>query len=152
MLTHTQFTQGRDLVDLGSNIRPEDAEEIFVSTGLDVLPGLVTSVASSDVAITVMAGDETVCVFGAGSVGGGYGIIWMLASEHIKKHGIHFLRHVNEYVDALHDITKCKYLYNYTYAKNHLHHRLLKMAHFQFYDKVYLRHGYEFYPVIREKI
>jgi len=148
MLTHLAPVEGWHVLQVANTIRPADADEIAAMSGLDPLEGLVASVAHSHVRYAMMAGDTPVSLYGARSLGGGVGVVWLLASTEVHRHTTQFLRSSIEYVNRLHDETGCDTLANYTDARNKVHHKWLRFTGFSFGKTVDIN-GHPFHEIYR---
>lgn len=60
------------------------------------------------------------------------GIIWMLGTDDIARHKIHFLRNCKKGLNDLFTEANKEGFYNYTYTENTLHHNWLQWLGFKF--------------------
>ncbi|CAB4124776.1 hypothetical protein UFOVP63_29 [uncultured Caudovirales phage] len=128
-------------------MRDEDVEEAW-AIGLTPLDALTQSIHGSTLVYT-MIGHEGVPISIVGVSPSPYpnwGLIWMLGTPGIVSNKITFLRHSRAALVKMFEETGSEVLYNYTYAKNKVHHDWLRWLGFTFIRKVsLLPHGEEFY-------
>lgn len=143
-------TLGWHVAELSKRLRTADKNEVEAACGLGPLEGLVYSVASSHLSYTVMEGDEPVAIYGGTRVGGGKGIIWMLASDALERHSIQFLRESRSHIDALQIELQCPEVFNFTDKRNTLHHKWLRWTGFTFEPEIPYGHlQLPFYKITR---
>lgn len=138
---------------VAKNMRPEDVEECL-AFGHDPLNALGFSRAASTVCYTLVGRDNTpVAIVGVGEgIYKNWGSIWLLGTDGIKTNKMTFLRNSKEALQRLYDESGFDVFYNYTYAKNDLHHYWLRWLGFSFLRKVTLPpHNHEFYEFARLK-
>lgn len=120
-----------DVRPLAANLRPSDTSEIFAASGLSNEAALKLGL-QGDVCKTICDSEgNPVAIFGTNPTEvEGLGSIWMVATTGFNKVQRQFLR---ECRDGISDLgKKYKALYNYTDARNKLHHRWLKWCGFVF--------------------
>ena len=128
-----------DVEFLAPRLRYEDKREILSSSGRSPYQALLTGFFQSDFCFTIVnTEDVPVGMYGVG----GDGVIWLLASDDIKKIKISFLRESRQVVNFLN--SKYRKLWNYVDCRNELHIRWLKWCGFIFIRKV--NHGVENLP------
>ena len=130
MQLHLDHIKGWHVAELAGKLRQADKDEIRAMADLDPLEGLAESVAWSHVAYSIMEDETPIAMYGARKVGGGVGIVWMLASDALERHSIQFLRNSIKYIDALHHEVGCRVLTNFTDKRNTLHHKWLRWTGF----------------------
>lgn len=131
-----------DVEYLSQNLRPEDVEECLAS-GVTPLDALRHGFACSTPCLTGVTPDPA-AMFGVAPGG----LVWLLGTPAIEKHSVAFLRRSHAALEVLHADNDL--LWNYTFAKNTLHHRWLKWLGFKFLRKVELQ-GNQFYEFARLK-
>lgn len=152
-MKYTRPAYWDDVCYVSDNMRPEDIEECEAG-GLNHFDALRLSFERSDVAYTLITPDDVPCaILGVSpSPLQGMGIIWMLGTDGIRKHKITFLRNSLPGLQRLYDETGYEALYNYTYAKNKLHHAWLRWLGFKFIREVPMPpYDQPFYEFVRLK-
>ena len=118
-----------DAVQVANNLRPEDLQEL---EGLGHTPlGVPFSVLASDVAVAFFS-KEGVIAGVAGIVPDareGVGIIWMLCTPEVQKEPFTFVRQAKKWLAD--EQRNYRLLWNLADARNHFHHKLLKMLGFK---------------------
>jgi hypothetical protein len=152
VILHRQATWD-DVYYIADNMREEDQDECRAG-GLTPLDALSLSFDGSQVAYTLFEPVSLVpaAVLGVshGALGPGFGNVWMLGTDGIRKHKFAFLRRCKPFVDSLFEETGYDALYNYTYVENKLHHAWLKWLGFKFIREVELPpYGHCFYEFVR---
>ena len=123
-----------DIIPLSRNLRDADVAEILAASGMTPEAALLLGF-SGDICKTMVAPDGTpVGIFGTNpTTVDGLGSIWMVATKDFNKVQRQFLR---ECRDGIRELSKgYKALFNYTDARNHIHHRWLKWCGFVFINK-----------------
>ena len=118
-----------DAVRVANNLRPEDLQELE-GLGHDRL-AIPFSVLASDVAVAFFS-KEGVLAGVAGIVPDpdpGVGIIWMLCTPEVQKEPINFVKQAKQWLAD--EQRNYRLLWNLADARNHLHHKLLKMLGFK---------------------
>jgi hypothetical protein len=145
-------TNWDDVYFVVDNMRDEDIEECM-ACGRTALDALSRSFEVSEVTYTLMSPDgHPAAILGVtdGPLGEHFGIVWMLGTNDIKKHKMHFLRACKAGLDSLFAECGKEALYNYTYANNSLHHVWLRWLGFTFLRQVELPpYGHSFYEFVR---
>ena len=118
-----------DALEVAKNLRLEDLNEIE-ALGHNRL-GVVFSVALSDVAISFFNDKgEIAGIAGiAPDTREGVGIIWMLCTPAIQAQPIAFVKHAHAFLRD--QQSNYRLLWNLADARNHLHHKLLRMLGFK---------------------
>lgn len=122
-----------DVDFLSNNLREEDVEEVLAGNNTP-LNALSHGFEKSSPCYTLIDRQSTPLGM-LGVVGGTYansGIIWLLGTKGIEDNSVAFLRNSKPVLDDLFYRTGCTFFYNYTYAKNELHHRWLRWLGFTF--------------------
>jgi hypothetical protein len=122
-----------DIRFVADHMRIEDVEEVLAQ-GSTPFDGLVRSRDNSTLCHTLIEPDGTPCAL-LGICPGYYaksGLIWLLGTQGIERNPITFLRHSKSALTELFEAGPYDFLYNYTYAKNQLHHKWLKWLGFKF--------------------
>lgn len=114
-----------DLEYLAEHLRECDKEEVLVNSD-DVLGALEESVDLSQYVQVIDVSGVPMGIFGTAHYGGDQCTIWMLATDEIENYSQTFLRNSKRMIRYLFEITGANRFYNYTYAKNKLHHRWLR--------------------------
>jgi hypothetical protein len=83
--------------------------------GFSVLDALITSLSLSEEAYVGEAEGQPFCLFGVSAEGG----LWMVGTEDIRRHRVHFLRHSKEWLKRL--ATEHPVLWNWIDSRNTLH-------------------------------
>ena len=118
-----------DAVRVANDLRPEDLQELE-GLGHDRL-AIPFSVLASDAPVAFYAKDGTL----AGVAGivpdpdPGVGIIWMLCTPAVQKEPINFVKQAKHWLAE--EASNYRLLWNLADARNHLHHKLLKMLGFK---------------------
>ena len=118
-----------DAVRVANNLRPEDLQELE-GLGHDRL-AIPFSVLASDAPVAFFS-KEGVLAGVAGIVPDpreGVGIIWMLCTPEVQKEPFTFVRQAKQWLAD--EQRNYRLLWNLADARNHLHHKLLKMLGFK---------------------
>ena len=150
MDSYVRDTTLEDLPILAATLRPSDTAEILAASGRSNLEALTIGL-SGEVCKTVCLSDGTpVAIYGTNpTLTDGLGSIWMVATVDFHKMHMQFLKEGKGYVQ---DLSKgYKTLFNYTDARNALHHRWLKWCGFVFINKHenYGKNGEAFFEFVR---
>lgn len=140
MIQYLRKADVDDVEHVAAHIRTEDAEEVG-ALGFSPLDALLLSFDRSDIAYTLLEPSGTPCAIVGVSpspYGDPWGLIWLLGTSGIERVPMTFLRHSRAALDLLYAESGKTVLYNYSYAKNSLHHRWLKWLGFKFLRKVNL--------------
>ena len=134
-------------------MREEDQDECRAG-GLTPFDALSLSFEESEKAYTLFEPDSLIpaAIVGVcpGKLGPGFGSVWMLGTDGIRKHRYAFLRRCKPFVEGLFNETGYEALYNYTYLENKLHHSWLKWLGFKFLREVELPpYQLPFYEFVR---
>lgn len=138
-----------DVGYVSAHLRREDVEEVEAA-GYTPLDALVHGYECSDQCLTIIDPKT-------GDPGGMLGVvpakdrllgrIWMLGTKTIERNTTTFLRQSKPMLEHLYGEHEA--LFNYTFEKNHLHHRWLRWLGFHFINRVELTPGNHFYEFIR---
>lgn len=122
----------RDAADLAPRLRPDDAREVLAAGSPSSLHALSGGYIHSTHCLTVTDEDDVPQImFGVcGVKGEDLGYIWLLGSDFLDKHPVHFLRLTPKWLDAFH--ADFPLLGNYVDARNTLHIKCLKWFGFSF--------------------
>ncbi|MFN4278306.1 MAG: hypothetical protein ACK4FJ_18590 [Ferrovibrio sp.] len=141
-----------DVWRLAPNLRKADAEECLAGTGNGPLKALLNSYLGSTQVFVAEDDEGPFCMFGSGPTGiHSVGFVWMLGTPGLQKNRIQFARESRMWVDRLHD--GFPVLWNFTDARNEVHHRWLRWCGFTFIKK-HEQFGVErrpFYEFVRIK-
>lgn len=113
-----------DLEYLAENLRDADKTEVLAHGGT-VLEALDESVSLSTYCKVIHVDDTPIAVMGAAEYQTGKWTIWMLGTPGIEDIKITFLRYSKDVIRFLFEYTGADQFFNYTYAKNELHHKWL---------------------------
>ena len=128
-----------DVAFIADHMRVEDVEEV-VAAGSDPFNSLSFGLAQSKPCLTLLNGEGTPIAM-CGVAPGAYpnsGAIWLLGTQGIEEVPITFLRYSKQALDLMFKECGAEYVYNYTYAKNIVHHKWLKWLGFTFLRQVNL--------------
>lgn len=135
---------------IAANLRPADIAEIKASSGRDPGEAIKASATLENTWVACLPDGEPAGIYGITETGiPGLGAIWMVATT--KFHLLHrqFLREGRQEIERIgHGYSA---LYNFTDARNHVHHRWLKWAGFTFIKRheSYGAEGRPFYEFVR---
>ena len=134
MQGYTRDTIKEDIKILASTLRPSDIAEVTSASGLSVMDALEVG-RQGDVCKTICTSEGTpVAIFGSSPTDTeGLGSVWMVATTAFNKVHRQFLKECREGVRELSKGYKA--LFNYTDARNTVHHRWLKWCGFVFINK-----------------
>ena len=140
----------KDALHLANNLRAEDRKEVL---GLGhtplVLPACVSK--SNGTAVSMFRPDNGDLAGIAGVMPGankGEGIIWMVCTPAIEGKGLLFVRNAKRWLKEIEQ--DYDYLWNLADARNHFHHKLLKMLGFRAIREVYPAPYYlPYYEIIK---
>lgn len=135
-MLHTEVTEAWHISSLASRLRDADKQEIKASSDLEALEGLSRSVEYSPICYTIMEDELPVGIFGTAPDDANSALVWMLASEDLKRHSRQFLRESRDYIKQLHKESKADLLWNLTDKRNTVHHKWLKWCGFSFIREV----------------
>lgn len=132
---YARDTLESDLEPLAANMRKADKDELYAMVGWQPLPSLRFALRESEICRTgVNAEGDPVMIYGISK--GDYpnsGIIWMLGTDKLYTVKREFL---DQCQDEIKNISKgYSLVYNYTDARNSMHHRWLKWCGFTFINK-----------------
>lgn len=118
---------------LAPRLRPEDRDESYAAFGLPPELTLTFGARFSDVAFTMVAGEEPVGMFGVSGLPEvpHAGSVWLVATPTLERHAVTFLRGSRPWVDRLH--RRWPVLMNRADARNTVHHRWLRWLGFTIY-------------------
>ena len=132
---YTRNTSQDDIPFLAMNLRDADKAEIAAASGLATEVALERGYLHSKRCKTVCMSDGTpAAIYGVGDTDiKGLGSIWLLATPDLIKIQRQFLRECREGIAELSQGYSC--VFNYTDARNTVHHRWLKWCGFTFIKK-----------------
>ena len=136
LMLHTEVTEAWHIPSLASRLRDADIQEIIASSDLQAIDGLARSVECSDICYSIMEGELPVAIYGSTMDTNNSALIWMLASDEIKRHSRQFLRESKNYIRMLHKEANADLLWNLTDKRNTVHHKWLKWCGFSFIREV----------------
>ncbi len=110
---------------LAENLRKLDEEEVL-ALGVDVLSTLEESAHYSETVYVIDVSGKPAGILGAATYRDGKWALWMLGTDEITQLSRQFLRYSKPMIRRLFDETGAQQFFNYTYAKNKLHHRWLE--------------------------
>jgi hypothetical protein len=113
---------------IAPRIRQADRDEILASCGLPPAMGIAMSIAASEIGWAAELLGETVAVFGACRAGDGSGVPWLIATDEIERHPVHFYRMSRVFIGEIK--SRFGYLENWVDARNRLSLRWLAWAGF----------------------
>ena len=123
-----------DAVSIAPHLREADRQEVQAFLGVSPEVALPMSVGKNQGDAWAMIGDagELVGLFGVDPVAlyPDFGLVWLVATDDLKKYQRQFLREGHEWLDHLHALYPL--LGNYSDSRNKLHHRWLKWMGFSF--------------------
>lgn len=107
-----------DVKYLSERLRQSDLEEIWASNHLCADSALHLSYFRSLVCLTVVYGQEPVCMFGVcpQTLLGNKGVVWMLGSDALTKHSLRLARHSRKFIAMFLDLYSV--IFNYVHDKN----------------------------------
>lgn len=132
MLKHIESTEGH-AQHLAQNLRDADRAEIQAASGQRPLDVLLSGFSISEPCRTIVAPDgEPLSMFGVVPIADrkGVGAVWLLASPRLVEFSRSFLRQSRAVVAELH--RNYPVLFNYTDARNTVHHKWLRWCGFKF--------------------
>lgn len=132
MLGYTRETAKEDIPYLAVNLRNEDRAEILASSGLPPEVALEMGRVISRRCRTICMSDGTPAgIYGVSDTKiKGLGSIWLLATPDLLKVQRQFLRECREGISEISQGYSC--VFNYTDARNAVHHKWLKWCGFTF--------------------
>jgi hypothetical protein len=132
MLGYTRETAKEDIPYLAVNLRDEDRAEILASSGLIPEVALEMGRVISRRCRTICMSDGTPAgIYGVSDTKiKGLGSIWLLATPDLLKVQRQFLRECREGISEISQGYSC--VFNYTDARNAVHHKWLKWCGFTF--------------------
>lgn len=132
MLGYTRETAKEDIPYLAVNLRNEDRAEILASSGLSPEVALEMGRVISRRCRTICMSDGTPAgIYGVSDTKiKGLGSIWLLATPDLLKVQRQFLRECREGISEISQGYSC--VFNYTDARNAVHHKWLKWCGFTF--------------------
>ena len=140
-----------DALYVAKNLRAAARQEI---NGLGYTSGVIPwTVLNSDDTITFFDKDHPENIMGVAGVSTDpnnprKGIIWMLCTPHINTKPLRFVREAKIWLAEVE--SKYQYLWNLSDARNHLHHKFLKMMGFRSISTVYpAPHYLPYLPIVK---
>lgn len=153
MERYVRTSVASDVEFLADRMRDEDVEEVRASnhTPLDAL-SLGLKISHPCYTLLDFSGTPFAMVGVAPSPLEGAGLIWMLGTKGIESVRFTFLKYSKYALQRIYDECEYELLYNYSYAKNSLHHQWLRWLGFKFLNKVVMPpNGEQFYEFARLK-
>jgi len=151
MTGYVRPTLEKDLGHLAENLRDEDVAELKASSGLEPYKGLEMGFRFSRRCNTMCLENGTpIGIYGvADAKYKGLGSIWMLATPDLLKEQRQFLRECREGISEISQGYSC--VFNYTDARNTVHHKWLKWCGFTFINehKDFGKDGEPFYEFVK---
>ena len=151
MKCYIRKTLEKDLGHLEKNLRDADVAELDAQSGLEPRTALRTVLMLSRRCMTVCGPDGTpIGIYGVNDTRlSGLGCIWMMATPDLLKHQRQFLRECREGILEVSRGYSC--VFNYTDARNTVHHRWLKWCGFTFIKEHenYGKNGEPFYEFVK---
>lgn len=128
---YVRSSRWEDIPALADNMREADMAEVMAAAGLGPTEALFQGMMAGDTSVICLPDDTPVGVFGVHpSPVKGLGIIWMLATNDFKLLHRQFLRECRK---GLIDYCRpYRAVFNYTDARNSVHHRWIDWAGFTF--------------------
>ena len=136
IMLHTEVTEAWHIPSLASRLREADKQEIKATSDLDAITGLSRSVECSPVCYSIMEGDLPIAIYGSSPDSDKSALVWLLASDDLKRHSKQFLRESKNYISMLHAESDADLLWNLTDKRNTVHHKWLKWCGFSFIREV----------------
>ena len=125
---HVRPARLEDVPILADNLREADVEEIKASSGSDPRDALYRGLRDGKAYVACLPNGIPVTMYGVVPMVPQVGGIWMVASKQFHLVHRQFLR---ECKGALEDISRdYRLVYNFTDARNHVHHRWIKWMGF----------------------
>jgi len=144
-MLHTEVTEAWHIPSLASRLREADKQEIKATSDLDPLTGISRSVECSPICYSIMETVENyygindiipIAIYGTAPDSDNAALVWMLASDDLKRHSKQFLRESKNYISQLHRESDADLLWNLTDKRNTVHHKWLKWCGFSFIREV----------------
>ncbi|WMM95745.1 hypothetical protein CRP403_gp31 [Roseobacter phage CRP-403] len=132
---YVRDTLEEDISHLADNLRDEDVAELYAQTGLKPYMALYFALVMSRRMKTMLDPSGTpIGVYGVNDTHiKGLGSIWMMATPDLLKHQRQFLRECRTGISEISQGYKC--VFNYTDARNTVHHKWLKWCGFTFINE-----------------
>jgi len=104
-----------DVEYLAGRLRKSDVQEIYASDHLESFRALHLSLTGSVVCLSIVYSGEPVGMFGinAENLFATKGVIWLLGSDGLTKHGLRFVRHSRRFIEM--------FLEYYPVLENYVH-------------------------------
>lgn len=132
-----------DIEHLAANLRPSDLQEVQAASGMS--PEVALGYGLGQKSFVIINNENPVAVYGVTpSATPQFGAVWMLATTEFHQVGRQFLRECRAGVDDL--CREFEMVFNYSDARNKVHHRWLKWCGFNFIRTV--NYGVEDRPFI----
>lgn len=140
-----------DIDHLAENLRERDVAELDAQSGLTPRKALeMALVFAKECRVIYDGNDVPIGVYGVSDTNiKGLGSIWMMATPDLLKHQRQFLRECREGISDISQGYSC--VFNYTDARNTVHHKWLKWCGFTFINKreEFGRNGETFYEFVK---
>ena len=151
MTGYVRNSRKEDLDHLAENLRDADVQELHAQNGLTPKVALGLSLLLARKCKTICDPEGVpIGVFGVSDTNiVGLGSIWMMATPDLLKHQRQFLRECREGILEVSRGYSC--VFNYTDARNTVHHRWLKWCGFTFIKEHenYGKNGEPFYEFVK---
>lgn len=119
-----------EVADVASRLRPEDYVEGFALRGVDLTHWIPENYTPGNTYVIFNDKNENVALTGVEPVSKDEGLIWMVATPDLEKHGLEFLRACHEFIDIM--CRPYKKVGNVVHARNEVHLKWLKWLGFEF--------------------
>jgi hypothetical protein len=139
-------TRWEDVPTLAENMREADIAEVKASAGIEPSMALFIGIMEGETNTICLPDGTPAGIYGVTpTVTPGLGCVWMLATNELRKVHRQFLRESRQ---GIADLCKdYRAVYNYTDARNKVHHRWIEWAGFTFIKR-HERFGFEQRPFL----
>ncbi len=121
--------QGADIATLATNLREADVAEVKAASGLNPVDAITPGIKQGDAYVVCLPDDTPVAIFGVVPMPDeGLGAVWMVATNQFHLLHRQFLRECRREIERLGKGYRA--LFNFTDARNKVHHRWIKWAGF----------------------
>jgi len=123
-----------DVPLIAEDMRPADMAEVKAFSGVGPKRALFSSLRNCQAEVACLPNGVPVAMYGTVSSGvPNFGVIWMLAANQFHKLQVQFIRECCEHLDRISHPYRA--VFNYTDARNTVHHRWLKWCGFTFINR-----------------
>lgn len=151
MTAYVRNLTREDIDHLAENLRSNDVAELDAQSGLTPRKALEMALVFAKECRVISDGNGVpIGVYGVSDTNiKGLGSIWMMATPDLIKHQRQFLRECREGISDISQGYSC--VFNYTDARNTVHHKWLKWCGFTFINKreEFGRNGETFYEFVK---